>query len=76
MIAPLASGGMGGVFLARHVTSGKRVALKVLDPMFANHAEVVARLYSERAISRCASHPGLVEIHEAKASADGVPPEP
>ena len=73
VIAPLATGGMGGVFLASHVTSGKRVALKVLDPMFANHTEVIERLYSEQTISTRATHPGLVEIHSAQQSRDGVP---
>ncbi|HEY5922206.1 MAG TPA: hypothetical protein VIV11_11070, partial [Kofleriaceae bacterium] len=64
---------MGGVYLASHVTSGERVALKVLDPLFANHAEVVARLYSERTISVRATHPGLVHIHDAARTSDGVP---
>ena len=64
---------MGGVYLASHVTSGERVALKVLDPLFANHAEVVRRLYSERSISRRATHPGLVDIRSAARSTDGVP---
>jgi serine/threonine-protein kinase len=73
VIAPLATGGMGGVFLASHLTTGKRVALKVLDPLFANHAEVVERLYSERTISARATHPGLVEIHAAAKSVEGVP---
>ena len=73
LVAPLATGGMGGVYLASHVTSGERVALKVLDPLFANHAEVVARLYSERTISVRATHPGLVHIRDAARSTDGVP---
>ena len=73
LVAPLATGGMGGVYLAAHVTSGERVALKVLDPLFANHAEVVRRLYSERTISMRATHPGLVEIRAAARSSDGVP---
>jgi serine/threonine protein kinase len=73
VIAPLATGGMGGVFLASHLTSGKRVALKVLDPMFANHDEVVERLLLERTISARATHPGLVEIHAANQSSEGTP---
>src|SRR5215213_2465455 len=73
VIAPLASGGMGGVYLASHVTSGKRVALKVLDPQFANHTEVVTRLYAEHAIAMEATHPGLVEIHSAERNLDGTP---
>lgn len=71
--APLASGGMGGVFLATHVTSGKQVALKVLDPVFAGHREVVTRLFSECTISARATHPGLVAIHAAAESSDGIP---
>src|SRR5215204_5998469 len=73
LVAPLASGGMGGVYLARHVTSGERVALKVLDPSFANHGEVVARLYSECALAARAMHPGLVAIHTASRNVDGIP---
>jgi serine/threonine protein kinase len=73
LIAPLATGGMGGVYLAKHATTGEHVALKVLDPLFANHTEVVTRLYSERTISIRATHPGLVQIREAARSSDGVP---
>ncbi len=73
ILEPLASGGMGGVYLATHVTSGDRVALKVLDPLFANHPEIVERLYAERAVSATASHPGLVEIRAADRSSDNVP---
>jgi serine/threonine-protein kinase len=73
LIAPLATGGMGGVYLASHVTSGEQVALKVLDPLFANHAEVVSRLYSERTISVRATHPGLIHIRDAARTNDGVP---
>jgi serine/threonine-protein kinase len=71
--APLATGGMGGVYLARHVTSGERVALKVLDPLFAGHAEVVERLYSECALATRAAHPGLVAIRSAERSTDDLP---
>jgi serine/threonine protein kinase len=73
VVAPLASGGMGGVYLASHVTNGERVALKVLDPLFANHDEIVTRLYAERAVSSLASHPGLVDIRSAATSLDDIP---
>jgi serine/threonine protein kinase len=73
VVAPLASGGMGGVFLATHRTTGDRVALKVLDPVFANHTEVVERLYAERTVSARASHPALVDIRSAARSADNIP---
>lgn len=73
VVAPLANGGMGGVYLARHVTSGERVALKVLDPVFANHPDVVRRLYSECTIATRASHPGLVSIRGSGKTTDDIP---
>jgi serine/threonine protein kinase len=73
VVTPLASGGMGGVYLAAHVTTGERVALKVLDPLFANHDEVVARLYAECAVSSRAHHPGLVDIRAADRNVDDIP---
>jgi serine/threonine protein kinase len=73
VIAPLARGGMGGVYLAVHHVTGERVALKVLDPQFASHPEVVARLRAERAMASRAQHPGLVEIRASRTTPDGVP---
>ncbi len=73
VVAPVASGGMGGVYLAAHVDTGARVALKVLDPQFANHAEVVKRLFSECTIASKARHPGLVDIQAAARNHDGQP---
>ncbi len=73
LIAPLASGGMGGVYLAAHVETGDRVALKVLDPRFADHAEVVRRLFGEHAVSQRAQHPGLVDIRAAARNLDDIP---
>jgi serine/threonine protein kinase len=73
VIAPLARGGMGGVYLAVHHATGERVALKVLDPVFASHPEIVARLRAEHALASRAEHPGLVEIRAARTTSDGVP---
>ncbi|MGE5180832.1 MAG: protein kinase domain-containing protein, partial [Acidobacteriota bacterium] len=73
VLAPLASGGMGGVYLAAHVATGERVALKVLDPLFADHAEVISRMFGERSVSARASHPGLLDIRAASRASDGVP---
>ena len=73
VVAPIASGGMGGVYLATHRTTGARVALKVLDPVFANHTEVVDRLYAERTVSARARHPSLVDIQSASRSSENVP---
>ncbi|HUJ57848.1 MAG TPA: serine/threonine-protein kinase [Kofleriaceae bacterium] len=73
VLAPLANGGMGGVYLAAHVTTGERVALKVLDPVFAGQPEVVARLYAEHAVASRAQHRGLVAILDAARNIDRIP---
>jgi len=73
VIAPLARGGMGGVYLAVHRVTTERVALKVLDPQFANHGEVVRRLFAEHAIASRVRHRGVVDIRSAARNADGVP---
>ena len=73
VLSPLARGGMGGVFLAAHVETGERVALKVLDPQFANHAEIKRRLVAEHRLASSVRHPGLLEIRDARTSPDGLP---
>jgi serine/threonine-protein kinase len=73
VLAALARGGMGGVYLARHIATGERVALKVLAPPLVGHAEVTARLCGECAVSSLTRHPGLVEIRAAEHAADGTP---
>lgn len=71
--SPLARGGMGGVYLAHHVVSGEPVALKVIDPQFATHRELVARLHAEHALASRVAHPGVVEIRAARTASDGTP---
>jgi serine/threonine protein kinase len=62
---------MGGVYLAADVSTGERVALKVLDPALVDSADIVTRLYAERAVSARARHPGLLAIRSA--ARDEVP---
>lgn len=65
--APIARGGMGAVFRARHVESGELVALKRMTG--AEHAarfEIEARLLSQL------DHPGVARIRDHFAGPDGT----
>ena len=73
VLAPIARGGMGGVYLAAHVKTGERVALKVLDPLLASHADFASRLFAEHRLASSVRHPGLLEIRDARRSSDGLP---
>jgi serine/threonine-protein kinase len=74
LVAPIARGGMGGVYLATDLPTGDRVAIKVLDPHYAKHDDIVARLFAERTIAQRVAHPSLLSVRAAaRASTDGVP---
>lgn len=73
VVAPLARGGMGGVYLAVHSWTGERVALKVLDLQYAGHPEVVERLLAEHALASRVCHPGIVSIRGSYWTEDRVP---
>ncbi|MHB8417096.1 MAG: serine/threonine-protein kinase [Myxococcales bacterium] len=70
LVAKLGSGGMGTVFVGEQVTVGKRMALKVLHPSYAQDAEVIGRLFREaRAVNQIA-HENLVEIFDFVQGSD------
>ena len=69
----LAKGGTSSVYIAEHIPTSKRVALKLLDPMFANRPELVERFFHEHTIARAIRHPGLLDIQVSDISATGVP---
>jgi serine/threonine-protein kinase len=73
MIAQISRGGTATVYLAEHLLTRERVALKVLDPSYARRQELVDQFLQEHAISCAARHPGLVEIKGAHRCDTGVP---
>lgn len=72
VVAPIARGGTSGVYLAEHLATGERVALKVIDPFYMHRTEVVERMLGERTVSARIHHSGLVDVRFADTTAAGV----
>ena len=72
VIKKLGEGGMGVVYEARHRNIGRRAAVKVMHPSFAQNAEFAARFLNEARAVNIISHPGLVEIFEYGRLNDGT----
>lgn len=68
----IAAGGMGSVYLARRLDSGKKVALKVLKP---EHAapDFIKRFENEYQVLAALSHPSIARVYEAGETENGLP---
>ncbi len=64
-------GGMANVYAARH-RNGRQVAIKMLHPEFAVHAEVRERFLREGYIANRIEHPAVVGILDDDETDDGV----
>ncbi len=67
----LGDGGMGQVFLARQLSLGRDVALKVLPQRYAADRDTVASFMNELHLLARLEHPNIVTVHEAGED-DGV----
>src|SRR5580704_14757099 len=71
IVSALGRGGMGEVFLAEHLTLGRREALKILMPEAARDAEFVSRFRREaRAVNRL-RHPNIISVYDFGQLPDG-----
>lgn len=68
----LGSGGMGTVYLGRHESTDRVVAVKVLPPALAREEGFVARFTREIDAMRNVSSPQIVELYES-GDHDGAP---
>ncbi|MCA9717053.1 MAG: serine/threonine protein kinase [Myxococcales bacterium] len=64
VIDKLGEGGMAAVYLAEHVTIGKRVAVKVLFPEHAHRSDLVERFLQEARAASAIDHENVVEIND------------
>ena len=69
---PLGRGGMGAVFAARHLRTGRRYAVKTILAG-ANASEATIRRFEREATAASAlGHPGIVQVHDFDQAAGGV----
>jgi len=61
----IGSGGMGEVFVAKDLTLGRRVAVKLLRPEFATNAKLCTRFKQEAHSASKMSHPNIVRVFDA-----------
>ena len=69
----ISRGGTSGVYLGAHVVTHERKALKILDPVWHKHHDIIDRLFAEHQIASAVSHPGLLEIDAFGRAPDGTP---
>jgi serine/threonine-protein kinase len=60
----LGEGGMGSVWAARHLTTRKRVALKVLKPVAGCDARMRQRFLREARAACAVQHPSIIQVHD------------
>ncbi len=68
----LGEGGMSYVYLAREISSGETVAIKVLSPRLASDKSSVERLRREAGLAMRLSHPNVCRILRLGESEDGL----
>src|SRR5256714_9628330 len=68
----LGKGGMGAVYLARHILLGDRVAIKILPPEMRSNSEWLRRFQREGQAARRFRHPNAVTVYDLRTSSDGT----
>ncbi|MCC6525432.1 MAG: protein kinase [Polyangiaceae bacterium] len=72
LVRLIAEGGIGAVFEAEDTLIGRRVALKVLRPQYARHADLVRRFRREAHATAQVEHANVVSIFEMGRRTDGT----
>src|ERR687887_2298398 len=68
----LGEGGMSDVYLAKEISSGETVAIKVLSPRLASDRSSVERLRREAGLAMRLDHPNVCRIFRLGESEDGL----
>ncbi|OQW96266.1 MAG: hypothetical protein BWK77_05595, partial [Verrucomicrobia bacterium A1] len=65
IVRPLGKGGMGEVYLARQMSMGREIALKILSAEFAAQPGAVERFLKEVQVAARLEHPHIVTAYDA-----------
>ena len=70
--AHLGAGGMGTVWAARHLRTGRRYAVKTLLPDARVAPDAIKRFEREAAAASALGHPGIIAVHDFHETEDGA----
>ena len=73
ILRPFARGGLGEVFVARDQEVNREVALKEIQPQYANNLESRSRFLLEAEVTGALEHPGIVPVYGLGQYPDGRP---
>ncbi|MBI2894896.1 MAG: serine/threonine protein kinase [Deltaproteobacteria bacterium] len=73
VLGQLGSGAMGTVYDCENFAIGRRVAIKVLDPVHAGRREAVERFQREARAAAQIGHPNIVEVLDMGQTDEGLP---
>ena len=68
----LGSGGMGAVYEARHLRTGRKYAVKTLLPDAQLSPDAIRRFEREATAASALGHPGIVAVHDFHSTDDGL----
>ena len=71
LLEEIGHGGMATVYRARDPRLGRDVAIKVIHKHLRENTEVAARFVAEARAAAKLRHPGIVEVYDISADADG-----
>src|SRR6185295_18733041 len=66
-------GGMGAIYEAEQIATGRRVAIKMMSKELSAHPEALARFRREVKVTTELAHPNIIDVVDFGASPDGVP---
>jgi serine/threonine protein kinase len=68
----IGEGGMGNVYLGKHTSIGRKVAVKVLKPELASNPEIRSRFKNEASVMAHLQHQGIVALYDYVESDEGL----